>query len=118
MSAGRSPRHFQINIIIFRALKRADISSTKKPNGLVRGYGKKPDGLTLVPWKAGIPPTWDATISDTHAASYLKVSPVRPGQATETAADRKKGQIRRHIYKPLVDFCCHGSHQTRGARVS
>ena len=51
MSADRSLRHFQINDIIFRALKTADIPSTKKPNDLVRGDGKKPDGLTLVPWK-------------------------------------------------------------------
>ena len=41
MSAGRSLRHFQINDLIFRALKRADIPSIKEPNGLVRGDGKK-----------------------------------------------------------------------------
>ena len=90
-SAGRSLKHFQINDLIFRALKRADIPSTKEPKGLVRGDGKKKrDGLTLVPWKAGKALTWYATIFDTFHASYLKVSPFSPGQAAEAAADRKK----------------------------
>ena len=91
LSAGRSLRNFQINDLIFRALKRADIPSTKEPNGLVRGDGKKLDGLTLVPWEAEKALTWDATIVDRHAASYLKVSPVLPGQVAEAAADRKRG---------------------------
>ena len=76
MSVGRSLRHYQINDLIFRALKRADIPSTNESNGLVRGDGKKSDGLTLVLWKARKALTWIATIADTHAASYLKVSSV------------------------------------------
>ena len=89
MSTGRSLRHFQINDLIFRALKRTDISFTKETHFLVRGDGKKKtNGLTVVPWKAGIALTWDATIVDTHATSYLKVSQVSPGQAAEAAADR------------------------------
>ena len=51
---------------------------------------KKPDGLTLVPCKAGKALTWDVTIVDTFAASYFKVSPVSSVQAAEAAADRKK----------------------------
>ena len=46
--------------------------------------------LPLVPWKAGKALTWNATIVDTFAASYLRVSPVSPDQAAEAAADRKK----------------------------
>ena len=49
-SAGRSTRHQQLNDLIWRALKRADIPSTKEPTGLLRGDGKRPDGLTIVPW--------------------------------------------------------------------
>ena len=33
-SAGRSTRHQQLNDLIWRALKRANISSTKEPTGL------------------------------------------------------------------------------------
>ena len=48
-SAGSSTRHQQLNDLIWRVLKRADIPSTKEPTGLLRGDGKRPDGLTLVP---------------------------------------------------------------------
>ena len=52
---------------------------------------KTPDGLTLIPWKAGkaltsMQPLW------THAASYLKASSVSPGQAAEVAAVQKKAK--------------------------
>ena len=69
----------------------ADIPFTEELNCLVRGDDKQPNDLTLMPRKAGKALTWDATIVDTHAASYLKVSPVLPGQAAEAAEDRKKG---------------------------
>ena len=50
-SAGRSTRHQQLNDLIWRTLKRADIPSTKEPIGLLRGDEKRSDGLTLVPWQ-------------------------------------------------------------------
>ena len=65
---------------------------TKEPNDLVWGDGKKPDGHTLVWWKVGKALTCDAIIVDTHVASYLKVSPVLPSQATETAEERQKAK--------------------------
>ena len=64
---GRSTRHQQLNDIIWRALKRTDIPATKESAGLVRGDGKRPDGLTLVPWQgSGRRFTWDATSIDTY----------------------------------------------------
>ena len=43
----------------FIALRRIIIiiPSSKEPHGLVRSDGKRPDGLTLVPWKGGKPGT-------------------------------------------------------------
>ena len=52
-STDRSTRHQQLNDIIWRALKLADIPVTKEPVGLVRGDEKRPDGLTKVPWQGG-----------------------------------------------------------------
>ena len=46
----------------------------------------------MVLWKAGKASTWNATIVDTHAASYLNVSPVLPSQVAEAVADRKKAK--------------------------
>ena len=45
--------HAIINNLIHRALVRARIPSTMEPTGLSRSDGKRPDGLTLVPWSAG-----------------------------------------------------------------
>ena len=46
-SAGRGARHQQLNDLVYRALRRADIPAAKEPAGLVRTDGKRPDGLTV-----------------------------------------------------------------------
>jgi len=33
-----------------------------KNSDLTRSNGKRPDGLTLLPWKEGKPVTWDTTV--------------------------------------------------------
>ena len=89
-SAGRSARHSHINDIIWRALKRAGVPSTKEPSGLSRTDGKRPDGLTLIPWQNGRSLIWDATIADTLAASHLPHTSVTAGAAADLAADRRR----------------------------
>jgi len=37
----------------------------KEPHVLVRDDGKRPDGLTLLPWNSGRSDTWDVTVVDT-----------------------------------------------------
>jgi hypothetical protein len=65
------------------------VNSTLEPNGLSRDDGKRPDGMTLVPWIKGQPLVWDVTIVDTLADSYvLKTSEVS-GFATEMGCKRK-----------------------------
>ena len=70
-SGPRHARHSQLNDLIWRAVKRAQIQATKEPIGLSRIDGKRPDGATLIPWKRGKPLTWDVTVPDTYAASHL-----------------------------------------------
>ena len=60
-SSGCSTRHQQINDAIWKALKRADVPSTKEPAGVFRGDGKRPDGLNQMPWQIGRRLTWDVT---------------------------------------------------------
>ena len=45
--------------------------STKEPTGLLRGDGKRPDGLTLVRWQAGKCLTWDAVINESPHGDSL-----------------------------------------------
>ena len=105
-SAVRSTRHQQLNDRIWRALKRADIPSTKEPTGLLRGCGKRPDGLTLVPWQAGKCLTWNATVVDTLASSYVSVTATRVGGAADAAAERKSLKYvsitNTHIFVPVA----------------
>ena len=69
---------------------------------------------------AGKALTWAAIIVDTFVASYLKVSPVSPGQAAEVAADRKNITYST-VSTTIVHSGSrrdHGFHQSRGFRVS
>lgn len=88
-SAGRLSRHHSINDIVRRALVSADIPSVLEPPGLSRSDGKRPDGLTLIPWERGRCLLWDATCVCTFAASHIGSTMVTPGAAAESAARQK-----------------------------
>ena len=64
-------RHSQLNDIIWRAVKKAEIPATKEPIGLSRTDGKRPDGATLTPLVRGKPLAWDVTVTDTYAISHV-----------------------------------------------
>ena len=83
--------------LIWRALSKADIAATKEPSGLLRTDGKRPDGVTLLPWKNGRCATWDVTVTDTMAQSYLHNTSRTAGAAAEVAADKKIAK-----YAPLA----------------
>ena len=74
ISKGRSSRHNTINNIIKRSLDVAGFPSHLEPPGLSRSDGKRPDGMSIVPWKHGKSLVWDATCLDTLAPSYIALS--------------------------------------------
>jgi hypothetical protein len=83
-SSGRFSRHTEIHYIINQSLTSIHVNSTLELNGLSRNDGKRPDGMTLVPWIKGQPLIWDVTVVDTLADSYvlkttevLKVLPLK-----------------------------------------
>ena len=53
-------------------------------NGLSRSDGKRPDGLSLIPWQEGKSLCWDVT-----AYSYLQSATASAGAVAEMAATRK-----------------------------
>ena len=91
-SSGRLIRHNHLNDIIHRSLNRAGIPATREPHGLLRVDGKRPDGLTLVPWREGRCLVWDVTVADTTAASYLTATSTLAGSAAESASVRKEAK--------------------------
>ena len=88
-SAGHSIWHQQLNDIIWRVLRCADISAIKELTGLKSGDGKHPGGLALIPWQGERCLTWDATIVDILAASYLTLCAITPSEVAEAAAEHK-----------------------------
>ena len=88
--ARRSIRHNDLNDIIYQALARASMPSILEPPWLSRTDGKRPDGLTLIPSQRGKSVTWDVTVTDTVAESYLYLTSVKVGGAAENATTRKK----------------------------
>jgi len=48
--------------LVARVMASAGIPVSKEPQGLSRSDGKRPDGLSLIPWQAGKPLTWDVTV--------------------------------------------------------
>ena len=96
-SAGRFARHANINDIIRRALVAVGVPAILEPSGLVRDDGKRPDGMSLFPWKMGRSLVWDATCVDTLAPSHLPSSARCAGSAAAAAED-----LKRRKYSTLV----------------
>ena len=105
-SAGRFPRHQALNDIIRRALVSSGVPSTLEPPGLNRGDGKRPDGMTLFPFKRGKCLVWDATVTDTYAASNIFDSATEVGSAALKAEENKRKKYSQlastYIFEPLA----------------
>ena len=103
---GRTMRHNYINDIIARALSRAEIPASKEPSGLFRTDGKRPDGITQIPWSSGKSAVWDVTIVDTLAQSYIHHTANSARSAAEIAVSRKEDKYREldsnYLFFPLA----------------
>ena len=104
-SVGRFQRHTALNDIMKYALSAAHVPSRLEPTGLLRSDGKRPDGVTLAPWKCGQLLVWDATCPDTFAPSYRTHATSEPGRVAALAEDRKVDKYRdlprSHLFCPL-----------------
>ena len=88
-SEGRHHRHAAVNDIIHRTLVSAHVPSRLEPPGLLRSDGKRPDGVTVVPWRCGKLLVWDATCPDTLAPSYSSRATLAAGEVAALAEERK-----------------------------
>ena len=60
-----------VNETICRALVSGGVPAVLEPVSVCRNDGKRPDGLSLIPWSRGLPLLWDFTCSETLAPSNL-----------------------------------------------
>ena len=104
-SAGRHFRHAMLNDILHRALSSANVPSWLEPTGLDRADGKRPDGITMVPWSNGRLLVWDATCVDTFAPSHLSMTAsevcAAANQAEQTKI-KKYSYITSHAYRSFT----------------
>ena len=87
---GRLPRHAALNDVVFRALGAAGVVAVLEPRGLDSGDGRRPDGITIFPFRRGRMLVWDATCVSTFSSSHLLECATRAGAAARTAEDRKR----------------------------
>ena len=105
-----TPGTVRLNDIIWRSLCRAKIPASKEPLGslgFTRSDGKRPDGVTLIPWSHGKCLTWDVTVPNTMATShvYVDATSTMAGAAADRAAANKKTKYaafqQTHIFVPV-----------------
>ena len=105
-SAGRLPRHSNLNDIIKRSLASAGIPSWLEPTGLNHGDQRRPDGITVFPFSGGKSLCWDATCRDTFAKTSIIASAIKPGSAAEKAEGDKRKFYQdlqsRYRFEPLA----------------
>ena len=89
---GRSGRHHAVNDLVVHSFAAAAAGApvTKEPARLSRTDGKRPDGLTLVPWQSGKSLCWDVTMICFLAESYVNGVAREASAAAEVAASRKE----------------------------
>jgi len=62
--------------------------------------------LTSIPWRVGRSATWDVTVTNAVAASYVAITSVRAAPAAEAAAQRKEMKYaeiaQTHLFYPLA----------------
>jgi len=89
---GKIMRHQALNDLIARSFSAADVPVTKELSGLLRSDGKRPDGLSLLPWQSGKALCWDVTVISPLADSYFSDAAREPGSVAELAASRKEAK--------------------------
>jgi len=89
--SGRIPWHTAVNETVRRALVSGGVPAVLEPVGVCRDDGKSSDGMSLIPWRQGLPLLWDFTCSDTLAPS--NVSEVPAGWQTLQSQPRSRNTL-------------------------
>jgi len=106
LQKGRSVRHHALNELVARAFSTAAIPNSKEPQGLCRSDGKRPDGLTLVPWQSGRALIWDVTVVCPLADSCVASAAREARSVDELAATKKEdkysGLAADYLFQPIA----------------
>ena len=67
----------------------ADVPAVLEPLGLSNNNNKRPDGMSIFPWKQGKTLVWDYTCSDTLAWSHTNITSQEAGRSADLAEKNK-----------------------------
>ena len=91
-SQGHLHWHTAINSIVHEPLAAAQVPSRLEPSGIIRSDGKRPGGVTLVPWISrrmkGM--GWDVTCPDTFAVCYQFLATTEAGMVAARAEENNE----------------------------
>ena len=99
--SGRHSRHNQVNDLLCRAFVSTGTLATREPHSLCTRDGKRPDGVTQVPWRKGRCIAWDATCPDTFAQSHVSMQ--QSGRFSSGGSGTEESQKYADIIS-VVDF--------------
>jgi len=84
----------------------ADIPASKEPSGLTRRDGKRPDGLTLIPFQGGKPLVWDVTVTTSLVESNVDTAAIGAVWWPSKTANRKLSKYAElasvYIFQPIA----------------
>ena len=89
-NAGRFSRHATLNSLMKLTLGSLDLPSMVESHGLYRTDGKRPDGVTMIPWEVGRQLVWDVTVVHALAPSRLNQGSLCNPGTTATEAEAHK----------------------------
>ena len=98
-SAGRLRRHAQVNEVLARSLRKAEVGVDLEPQNLLPNSELRPDGASRDRWTRGKSLAWDFTCPDTLAASHLPHTSIQAGAAAAKAEAHKRLK-----YAPLTQL--------------
>ena len=103
---GRHHRPAALNDIIHRALTSAHVPARLEPQGMLRSDGKRPDGVSVVPWMSGKCLVWDVTCVDIFAPSYRSLAVQGPSIVAARAESLKEEKyidfLDTHEFAPIA----------------
>ena len=82
------------NDLIGKAIAEAGFPCDLEPEHLSRSDGKRPDGLSLIPWKQGENLIWDFTYSDTLCSSHYSQTSKTARKAADMAEKEKEDKYK------------------------
>ena len=113
LNEGRLSRHAEINSIIKRCLGKIGLSSILELSGIDKSDGRRPDGITIFPWKHGKYLVWNATVIDAFSKSHIIASSIESGSSAKSAEILKsrkyQGLVGNFYFQPIAfetTGCC------------